>query len=126
MFRNASYIIKPVHTWAVNMCILVICGILNIFGVRIMDHLHIFSLLWFIGGFFIWLIVPIARSPTHASAKEVFTGGKHFGDAADRRIQHVWVEQFHRFHDRSCWTYGWLRYSGRCHSSRRGDQPSCY
>jgi amino acid transporter len=39
-----------------------------------MHRIQTFSLIVFIVGFFVWLIVPIARSPTHATGKEVFTG----------------------------------------------------
>lgn len=38
-----------------------------------MHRLQTFSLLFFIAGFFIWLIVPVAVSPQHATPKQVFT-----------------------------------------------------
>lgn len=71
---HKDYVPTAAHIWAVNMAILVVCGLINLFGVKAMDHLQIFSLVWFICGFFIWLIVPISLSPTKATAAEVFTG----------------------------------------------------
>lgn len=37
-----------------------------------MHRLQTFSLIWFCVGFLIWLIVPVAVSPTHAPPKQVF------------------------------------------------------
>jgi amino acid transporter len=43
-----------------------------------MNLLQTFNLIFFVCGFFVWLIVPIARTQKYTTAKEVFTGDHNF------------------------------------------------
>lgn len=77
-YRDPTYVPEKVHVWAVNLAILVACGLINIFAIKGMNIIQTFSLIWFVCGFFVWLIVPIARTQKYTPAKEVFTGDLNF------------------------------------------------
>ncbi|WOO79182.1 Choline transport protein [Vanrija pseudolonga] len=67
-----SYSPTKAQVWALNTGLCIFSGVINIFGIKAMHRLQTFSLVWFCVGFLIWLIVPVAVSPTHAPPKEVF------------------------------------------------------
>jgi len=75
-YFNETYIPAKIHVWAVGVALILLNTVINTFGIRLMDHLQTFSLLWFCAGFLIWLIVPVSRSPVHATAQEVFTSSE--------------------------------------------------
>ncbi|KAL1409902.1 hypothetical protein Q8F55_003901 [Vanrija albida] len=67
-----GYIPTKPQVWALNAGLCIVSGVVNIFGIKAMHRLQTFSLVWFCAGFLIWLVAPVAVSPTHAQAKEVF------------------------------------------------------
>lgn len=75
-YRDPTYHPKAVHVWAINVGILLVCALINLFGIRAMHSIQTFSLVWFIVGFFVWLIVPLVKAKDTVGftpAKEVFT-----------------------------------------------------
>lgn len=76
-YRDPAYVPAPVHVWAINVAVLFVCLIINVFGIRAMHSIQSFSLVWFIVGFIVWLIVPLVKAQGtvgYTPAKEVFTG----------------------------------------------------
>lgn len=75
-YRDPTYVPQAVHVWAINVGILFMCAIINLFGIRAMHSIQTFSLCWFICGFFVWLIVPLVKAKGtvgYTPAKDVFT-----------------------------------------------------
>ena len=75
-YRDPTYVPEAVHVWAINVGILFVCALINLFGIRAMHSIQTFSLCWFICGFFVWLIVPLVKAKNtvgYTPAKEVFT-----------------------------------------------------
>lgn len=75
-YRDPTYVPQAVHVWAINVGILFVCALINLFGIRAMHSIQTFSLCWFICGFFVWLIVPLVKAKGtvgYTDAKDVFT-----------------------------------------------------
>lgn len=75
-YRDPTYVPEALHWWGINVGILLVCALVNLFGIRAMHSIQTFSLCWFIVGFFVWLIVPLVKakgSVGYTPAKDVFT-----------------------------------------------------
>ncbi|GAA6023872.1 hypothetical protein JCM10207_000509 [Rhodosporidiobolus poonsookiae] len=66
---HPDYVPKQWHVELVMQGLLFLCIMLNIYGIKLIEH---WILVWFVGGWLIWCIVPIATTESLQKASFVF------------------------------------------------------